>query len=314
MLDDEIQLNFLVNFPAHLDVNRIILLELLHDYILLVLHYQLHPVLLEVGCGALPTHLLDQVVSGHEDSGTAEAQLDDEAFGPYPLPADVKEQVDEALDDELLQSFCTHPCLIDQADFLLELDDLMVLQLLVVDASLELFMHHNVRKPSDWRGEMGVVVQTQPKMTLVSVQVSRVYGEFLNLYGLQEQQLLQAIIDGFFLEELFELGLQVVQVIGFELDSQLGKVVIQVGKIAVQWLGVVDEERVDAEVVDQFLCDFAIGQDHEFFDHLLGVYPLLQADIDRDVGLIKLKHHFILIENFTVVSHLPPIEGNSPQQ
>lgn len=39
MLDDEIQLNFLVNFPAHLDVNRIILLELLHDYILLVLHY-----------------------------------------------------------------------------------------------------------------------------------------------------------------------------------------------------------------------------------------------------------------------------------
>lgn len=39
MLDDEIQLNFLMDFPAHLNVDRIILLELFHNRILLVLHY-----------------------------------------------------------------------------------------------------------------------------------------------------------------------------------------------------------------------------------------------------------------------------------
>lgn len=36
----------------------------------------------------------------------------------------------------------------------------MILELLVVDAFLKLFMHHNIRESSNWRGEMSVVIQT----------------------------------------------------------------------------------------------------------------------------------------------------------
>lgn len=45
----------------------------------------------------------------------------------------------------------------------------MVLELLVVDASLELLMHHNICKPSDGRGKMSVIVQAQAKVTIISV-------------------------------------------------------------------------------------------------------------------------------------------------
>lgn len=91
-----------MDFPTHLNVDAVILLELLHDYIRPVLQNELDTVLLEVGRGTLPTHFFYQVVSWHEDSGAAEAEPDYESFCHYLFSADIQEQVDKALHNELL--------------------------------------------------------------------------------------------------------------------------------------------------------------------------------------------------------------------
>lgn len=83
----------------------------------------------------------------------------------------------------------------------------MVFELLVVNALLELFVHHYICKPSEWRGEMGVAVQAQSEVPLVGVQVPRIHSELLDLYCLQQQQLFQSIINRLLLEQQLEFVL-----------------------------------------------------------------------------------------------------------
>lgn len=202
MLNDQTQLHLLMDLPTHLHVDRVVLLELLHHHpVLLALYHQLHAVPLEVGGRAAPRHFLGEVVERHEDGGAPEAQSDDECLCADLLPARVEEEVDEALHHELLQPLAPRPRLVDQPDLLLELDYLVVVELLVVYALLQLLVHHDVCKPAHGRGEVRVAVQAQAEVALVGVQVARVDCELLDLDGLQQQQLLESVVDGLFLEE-----------------------------------------------------------------------------------------------------------------
>ncbi len=69
-----------------------------------------------------------------------------------------------------------------------------------------------------------------------------------------------------------------------------------------------------SEIIHKFLSYLAVCKDHELLDHLLGVYSLLEANVDRHVVLVQLKNYLVFIEYFSVVSSLPAIESNGFEQ
>lgn len=96
---------------------------------------------------------------------------------------------------------------------------------------------------------MGITIQAQPEVPLVRVQIPCIHSKLLDLYSLQQQQLLQSIIDRLLLKQQLELILKMVQVIRLKLDPELRDVVIEVGEVGVQGFGVVDEQGMHSEVV-----------------------------------------------------------------
>jgi hypothetical protein len=75
----------------------------------------------------------------------------------------------------------------------------------------------------------------------------------------------------------------------------------------------IDQQGMNSEVIGQFLSHFAVGQNHELFHHLLWVYSLLKANIDRHFELIQLKNNLVLIENIAIASRRATTWGNRLQ-
>lgn len=136
VVDNEVQLHFLMNFPLHLHINRVILLELLHHDFFVVLKDQLDLVLFEVGGGSLPADFLYQVIHRHIDGCASQSQPYYEAFRPDFLSSHIQKKIDETLHYKLLQSFSPAACLVDEVNFFFQLDDFVVFKLLIVDALL----------------------------------------------------------------------------------------------------------------------------------------------------------------------------------
>lgn len=128
-------------------------------------------------------------------------------------------EVYKALDHELLQLLIASSGFIYQLDLLLELVNIRCFELLVVYASLELLMDDLIGESTHWRGEMSIKVKAQSEVPLVNVEIARVDGILLDVHGLVDQQLLEALIKLFLLEELFELFFKMHHVVSFELDS-----------------------------------------------------------------------------------------------
>lgn len=119
----------------------------------------------------------------------------------------------------MLQLLIASSGFIYQLDLLLELVNIRCFELLVVYASLELLMDDLIGESTHWRGEMSIKVKAQSEVPLVNVEIARVDGILLDVHGLVDQQLLEALIKLFLLEELFELFFKMHHVVSFELDS-----------------------------------------------------------------------------------------------
>lgn len=184
-----------MNLAVDFDVDGVVLVELFYYFRVPRLESDLDDVLVEVGGGTGPHNFLDDVVVRHVDGRALQAQRDDEALGLDLLAAVVHEEIHEAFHHELLQLLALDARLVDQLDLFSQLGDLPLAQLLPVDALLQLLVHDQIGKPPHWRCEVRVVVQVEPVVPFVSVEIARVDCEFLDLDRLQEQQLLQLIGD-----------------------------------------------------------------------------------------------------------------------
>ena len=69
---------------------------------------------------------------------------------------------------------------------------------------MQLLVYHEIGKPAQWGGKVGVVLEVESEVPFEGVSVASVSGKLLDLYGLENQQLLDSIIDLFVLEELLE--------------------------------------------------------------------------------------------------------------
>ena len=68
---------------------------------------------------------------------------------------------------------------------------------------------------------MRVIVKTQPEVTFVKIEVSRVDSIFLNIHSFVYQKLLQTIVNFSFLKQLFEFLLKMHHIISLEFDAKI---------------------------------------------------------------------------------------------
>ena len=91
----------------------------------------------------------------------------------------------------------------------------------MVDAFLELLVDDLICESSDWRGEMGIKVKTESKMSFINVKISSINGVLLDVHGLIEQKLFQFFIELLFFKQFFELFFKVHNIISLEFDSKI---------------------------------------------------------------------------------------------
>lgn len=147
-------------------------------------------------------------------------------------------------------------------------------------------MDNEVSKPSNRRGEVGVVVQIEAVVALVGVQVSGVDSELLNLHGLVQQQLLQLVLHLFLLKKFLDLFLQKHETIQLKIDSQTRSIIIQILNIIVSRLGMIDDQTMKTKILYKLFSYFIICHYHELLNQLLAVYSLFKADVDGEIGVV----------------------------
>lgn len=141
-------------------------------------------------------------------------------------------------------------------------------------------MNDLICESAHWRSEVRVEIEAESEVPLVYVEIARVNSVLLDVHGLVDQKLFEAIVQLFLFKQFFELLLQVHHVVRLELDSEVRDVAVEMLQVAVKRLGMVDDEAVGPKVPHELLGDFVIRHNHKLFDQFLSLDPFLQANID----------------------------------
>lgn len=151
-------LYLLVNVALHLDVHRIVPLELSSAQPRILIITQLHCPLLSVLSFPLPINLLYDVVNWNVNRGALQPQRSNKSLGADFLSLLVQVKIDKAFDNFLFEPFASGSRSIDFDNLVAQVFNLSLGGFLHVDAFFKLFMNHVICESSQRGCEMRIAL------------------------------------------------------------------------------------------------------------------------------------------------------------